>query len=126
MHVNCLLIDDEVELTKMTKEYFEMFGVTCEIAADSESCLSFLKENTADIFLLDINLGNESGFALCKKLRETYDTPILFISANSSTHSGKRQSITGTSPQRMVWPMGSSPSAKSFSATVGPMTQTLA
>ena len=84
MHVNCLLIDDEVELTKMTKEYFEMFGVTCEIAADSESCLSFLKDNTADIFLLDINLGNESGFALCKKLRETYDTPILFISARQS------------------------------------------
>ena len=84
MNYNCLIIDDEVELTKMTKEYFEMFGVTCAVASDSESCLSFLKENTADIFLLDINLGNESGFALCKTLRETYDTPILFISARQS------------------------------------------
>jgi len=84
MHVNCLLIDDEVELTKMTKEYFEMFGVSCEIATDSDSCLRFLKENTADVLLLDINLGNESGFALCKTLRETYDTPILFISARQS------------------------------------------
>lgn len=84
MHVNCLLIDDEVELTKMTKEYFELFGVTCESVADSESCMAFLKENTADVFLLDINLGNESGFALCKTLRETYDTPILFISARQS------------------------------------------
>lgn len=84
MHVNCLLIDDEVDLTKMTKEYFEMFGVTCAIAADSESCLKFLSENTADVFLLDINLGDESGFALCKTLREKYDTPILFISARQS------------------------------------------
>ena len=84
MNYNCLIIDDEVELTKMTKEYFEMFGVTCAVASDSESCLSFLKGNTADIFLLDINLGNESGFALCKTLRETYDTPILFISARQS------------------------------------------
>jgi two-component system response regulator RegX3 len=33
---------------------------------------------------LDINLGNESGFALCKQLREKYDTPILFISARQS------------------------------------------
>ena len=61
-----------------------MFGVTCAIASSSEECLSFLEKNTADIFLLDINLGNESGFALCKSLRETYDTPILFISARQS------------------------------------------
>ena len=61
-----------------------MFGVTCAVAATSEECLDFLKENTADIFLLDINLGNESGFALCKQLREKYDTPILFISARQS------------------------------------------
>ena len=61
-----------------------MFGVTCAIASTSEECLSFLENNTADIFLLDINLGNESGFALCKLLREKYDTPILFISARQS------------------------------------------
>lgn len=68
----------------MTQEYFEMFGVTCAVASTSEECLTFLSENTADIFLLDINLGNESGFALCKQLREKYDTPILFISARQS------------------------------------------
>ena len=61
-----------------------MVGVTCAVAATSEECLSFLEENSADIFLLDINLGNESGFALCKQLREKYDTPILFISARQS------------------------------------------
>ena len=84
MNYNCLIIDDEQDLSRMTQEYFEMFGVTCAIASTSEECLSFLENNTADIFLLDINLGNESGFALCKTLRERYDTPILFISARQS------------------------------------------
>ncbi len=84
MNYNCLIIDDEKDLSRMTQEYFEMFGVTCAVASSSDECLKFLKENTADIFLLDINLGNESGFALCKQLRETYDTPILFISARQS------------------------------------------
>lgn len=84
MNYNCLIIDDEQDLSRMTQEYFELFGVTCAIAGTSEECLSFLEENTADIFLLDINLGNESGFALCKTLRERYDTPILFISARQS------------------------------------------
>ena len=84
MNYNCLIIDDEQDLSRMTQEYFEMFGVTCAVASTSEECLSFLEENSADIFLLDINLGNESGFALCKTLREKYDTPILFISARQS------------------------------------------
>ncbi len=84
MNYNCLIIDDEQDLSRMTQEYFELFGVTCAIVATSEECLSFLEENSADIFLLDINLGNESGFALCKTLRERYDTPILFISARQS------------------------------------------
>jgi two-component system response regulator RegX3 len=33
---------------------------------------------------LDINLNEESGFSLCKKLRERFDLPILFISARTS------------------------------------------
>ena len=84
MNYNCLIIDDESDLSRMTQEYFEMFGVTCAVCASSDECLSFLKENTADLFLLDINLGNESGFTLCKTLRETYDMPILFISVRQS------------------------------------------
>ena len=84
MHYDCLIIDDEIELSKMTKEYFEMFDVSCAIVESAEACLSFLNENTASVFLLDINLGNESGFSLCKTLREKYDTPILFISARQS------------------------------------------
>ncbi len=84
VHYNCLIIDDEIDLSKMTKEYFEMFDVSCACVDSAEECLDFLKENTADVFLLDINLGNESGFSLCKTLRNTYDTPILFISARQS------------------------------------------
>ena len=84
MNYNCLIIDDEIELSKMTQEYFEMFEVSCATVSTADECLAFLKENTADVFLLDINLGNESGFTLCKQLREKYDTPILFISARQS------------------------------------------
>ena len=84
MNYNCLIIDDEIELSKMTQEYFEMFEVSCATVSTADECLAFLKENTADVFLLDINLGNESGFTLCKQLREKYNTPILFISARQS------------------------------------------
>ncbi len=61
-----------------------MFEVSCATVSTADECLEFLKEHTADVFLLDINLGNESGFTLCKTLRAEYDTPILFISARQS------------------------------------------
>ena len=83
-HYNCLIVDDEVELTKMTAEYFEMFGVSSFVANDRDKCLAFLADNTCDVVLLDVNLGDQSGFELCKKIREDSDIPILFISARQS------------------------------------------
>ena len=83
-HYNCLIVDDEVELTTMTAEYFEMFEISCAVANDRESCLAFMAENTCDVVLLDVNLKDQSGFELCKKIREDSDVPILFISARQS------------------------------------------
>ncbi len=85
MHYNCLIVDDEIELSKMTAEYFRMFEVSTYYVDSSASCLGFFEEgNTADLVLLDINLGDGSGFDVCKKLREDMQLPILFISARQS------------------------------------------
>lgn len=83
-HYNCLIVDDEVELTRMTAEYFGMFEVSCAVAYDRDSCLEIMKDNTFDVVLLDVNLKDQSGFELCKKIREDSDVPILFISARQS------------------------------------------
>jgi two-component system response regulator RegX3 len=84
MKYDCLIIDDEEALSQSTCEYFNMFEVRTAWVADAESCLRFFTENTADLILLDINLGGSSGFDLCKRLRETTGIPILFISARQS------------------------------------------
>ena len=84
MKYDCLIVDDEAALSQSTCEYFNMFGVSTAWMPDAESCLSFLRDNEPGLILLDINLGNSSGFDLCKKLRGTTDIPILFISARTS------------------------------------------
>lgn len=84
MHYNCLLVDDETELAAMTCEYFNMFDTSCTFVTNAQECLAFLEQNTVDILLLDINLSEESGFTLCRRLREQTDMPILFISARQS------------------------------------------
>lgn len=84
MKYDCLIIDDEKLLADSTAEYFNLFGVTAAVVYSSEECRNFFENNSADLLLLDINLGNESGFELCKELREKTQIPILFISARSS------------------------------------------
>lgn len=84
MHYNCLIVDDEKELAEATCEYFRMFQTSCAWVDSAQACEQFLNENTIDVLLLDINLQEESGFELCKKLRQNEDFPILFISARQS------------------------------------------
>lgn len=84
MHYNCLIVDDEVELAKMTAEYFQMFDISTEYVDSAASCYDFIEKNDVDLILLDINLGDGSGFEVCKKVREQYQLPILFISARQS------------------------------------------
>lgn len=84
MKYDCLIIDDEKLLADSTSEYFNLFGVKTAVAYTAEECREFFNENTSELLLLDINLGDSSGFELCKELREKTNIPILFISARTS------------------------------------------
>ncbi|MDR2036138.1 MAG: response regulator transcription factor [Coriobacteriales bacterium] len=84
MRYDCLIVDDEEALSQSTCEYFNLFEVRAFWAPDARSCLEFFDDNSADLILLDINLGDSSGFDLCKQLREITGIPILFISARQS------------------------------------------
>ena len=84
MQYDCLIIDDEKLLADSTAEYFNLFEVRTAAVYSAKECCAFLEKNSAQVLLLDINLGDGSGFALCRKLRESADMPILFISARTS------------------------------------------
>lgn len=84
MHYNVLVVDDEVELAEYTCRYFNMSGVTSQYVINAKACMEFFEENSCSLILLDINLGDDSGFELCQRLRKEIDVPILFISARSS------------------------------------------
>ncbi len=84
MKYNCLIVDDEKMLADSTAEYFNLFGVTTVAVYGAEQTHKFFANNTAELILLDISLGDGSGFELCKWLRQNTDVPILFISARGS------------------------------------------
>ena len=85
MKYDVLIVDDEIMLANMTAEYFNTFSVSTKTVLTAKECISFLKENSVELILLDINLVESSGFDLCKTIRKDYDTPIFFVSARMSS-----------------------------------------
>ena len=84
MKYQCLMIDDDLTIAESTAEFFNIFDVKTAFVTGYDEAVAFLKQNEVSLLLLDINLGERSGFALCKQIRQNYDMPILFISARSS------------------------------------------
>ncbi|MBR4608452.1 MAG: response regulator transcription factor [Lachnospiraceae bacterium] len=79
-----LMVDDDEVIAGSTAEYFNMFDVKTAYVTSFDEAVSFLEKNQVSLLLLDINLGDRSGFDLCRRIRERYDMPILFISARTS------------------------------------------
>ena len=84
MKYDCLIVDDEKAIADNTCEYFNMFDVKTKACYSMAEALSFFSENETGLVLLDINLGDGSGFELCKHIRESLNIPILFISARNT------------------------------------------
>ena len=84
MDYKVLMIDDDELIARSTSDYFNIVGVKTAYVTSYDAAIEFLEKNEVSLLLLDINLGDKSGFELCRKVRESYDMPIFFISARTS------------------------------------------
>ena len=75
-----LLVDDDKDLLKMLKLYFDKKGY---LVFQAENGIEALKkiETEPDIILLDINMPRLDGLSLCKLIRDKVSCPILFLTA---------------------------------------------
>ena len=62
-----LMIDDDELIARSTAEYFNILGLKTAYVTSYESAVEFLDSHEISLLLLDINLGDRSGFDLCKK-----------------------------------------------------------
>ena len=76
-----LIVEDNKELAKLISDFLKREGYTVDVADSGEKALSLFKEHGAKLVILDIMLPGIDGFAVCKKIREEHDTPILIVSA---------------------------------------------
>ena len=76
-----LIVEDEVAIADLEKDYLELSGFEVEIENDGKSGLERALNEDFDLFILDLMLPEVDGFEICKQIREKKNTPILMVSA---------------------------------------------
>ncbi len=84
MNKKILLVDDEKGIVDMLKSYFEMRSFQVYTAYDGKTAMKQAAHNP-DIVLLDINMPDIDGLAVCEKIRDHISCPILFLTARIET-----------------------------------------
>lgn len=76
-----LIIEDEVAIADLEKDYLELSGFAVEIENDGNVGLARALSEDFDMYILDLMLPGRDGFEICKRIREKKNTPILMVSA---------------------------------------------
>jgi DNA-binding response OmpR family regulator len=80
--VKALLVDDDRDLARLLDEYLQPHEVTLVHVEDGPSGLEALAKGTAfDVVLLDVMLPGMDGFEVCRRIRASYDVPIVMLTA---------------------------------------------
>lgn len=83
MVVDILVVEDNKELASLLCGFLRAESYTVLTADTGERALELYEECSPKLVVLDIMLPGIDGFAVCKKIRDAFDTPILIVSAKN-------------------------------------------
>jgi len=78
-----LIVEDNKELADLLCDFLRAENYTVSVAETGEQALSLYEKYGARLVVLDIMLPGMDGFAVCRKIREESNTPILIVSAKT-------------------------------------------
>ena len=76
-----LIVEDEVAIAELEKDYLELSGFEVEVENSGDVGLLRALREEFDLIILDLMLPGVDGFEICRKIRETKNTPIIIVSA---------------------------------------------
>ena len=79
-----LIVEDDKELADLLTDFLREEGYVVSSVNSGERAVHLFERYGARLVVLDINLPDMNGFAICSKLRENTDTPILIVSSRTS------------------------------------------
>jgi two-component system response regulator BaeR len=75
------IIEDDIKIAKLLADYLTQAGFNIAIAHTGQEGLDLAKDQSIDLFLLDVMLPDGDGFSVCKDVRAVSSAPILFLTA---------------------------------------------
>ncbi|MEE0059661.1 MAG: response regulator transcription factor [Acutalibacteraceae bacterium] len=82
--MDILIVEDNKELLTLLTDFLRADGYTVSTADNGEKALSLYEKYGARLVLLDINLPGLDGFAVCEKIRQNGNTPVIMLTARVS------------------------------------------
>lgn len=76
-----LIIEDEVAIAELEKDYLELSDFEVQICNDGETGLELALNESFNLIVLDLMLPGIDGFEICKEVREKKNIPIIMVSA---------------------------------------------
>ena len=79
-----LIVEDDKNISKLVKYNLEKADYDCNISSTGEKALEFLKNQPADLIILDIMLPEMNGFDVCRNIKQDAKLkaiPIIMLTA---------------------------------------------
>src|SRR5919108_2971385 len=83
MGARILVVDDDPMLAAALRRPLAYEGFEVEVATSGEDALTRVHDHAPDLIVLDVLLPGMDGLAVCRRLRQLGDTPVLMLTARS-------------------------------------------
>ena len=78
-----MVVEDEKQMQDILAEYMRRGGHSCVTAEDGVEALALLKQENADLLILDVMMPHLDGFTVCRLVRERSGIPIILLTAKA-------------------------------------------
>jgi two-component system, OmpR family, KDP operon response regulator KdpE len=106
MNQQILIVDDEPQIRRVLRTTLISHGYTAIEARTGDEALDTLRNEHADLVLLDVNMPGRSGLETCREIRASSDIPIIMLTVRN-TESDKVQALDAGADDYVVKPFGS-------------------
>ncbi len=79
--VEILLVEDDLEISDLISRFLQKYNMRVNGVQTPTNALNSLKIDHYDLIILDLTLPEMDGLELCKKIRQSYDIPIIISTA---------------------------------------------
>ncbi len=81
-----LIVDDEIKIREVLKEYAEFEGYATDEAEDGMIAVKKCRENEYDLVIMDVMMPKLDGFSAVKEIRKYKDVPVIMLSARTEEY----------------------------------------